>query len=141
MGYKSSLNGIEKESQIQQLSPQIYIREEFMQQTCLECGMSVNTAERHCPKCDNALNLQHDGSTITVDIAHQGETVREALQKMQSEIDLAREGIAMRIRLVVGSGLIRDEVLLKLRDLEFRGDIIDFESEPFNTGAVVVRLK
>jgi len=96
---------------------------------------------RYCPKCDNALNLQHDGSTVTVDIAHQGERVSEALQKMQSEIDLARKGVAKCIRLVVGSGLIRDEALLELRDLSFRGDILGFEPESFNAGAVMVRLK
>ena len=112
-----------------------------MQQICLDCGMSVSETMRNCPKCDNALNLQHDGSTITVDIAHQGERVSEALQKMQSEIDLARKGAAMSIRLVVGSGLIRNEVMLILRDLKFRGDVMDFEPESFNAGAVLVRLK
>ena len=112
-----------------------------MEQICLDCGMSVSGAMQYCPKCDNALNLQHDGSTVTVDIAHQGEPVSEALQKMQSEIDLARKGVAKGIRLVVGSGLIRDEVLLVLRDLRFRGDIIGFESESFNAGAVIVMLK
>jgi len=65
----------------------------------------------------------------------------DSLQKMQSEIDLARESVAMCIRLVVGSGLIRDEVLLALRDLRFRGDIMGFEPESFNAGAVLVRLK
>ena len=113
----------------------------MMQQICLDCGMSVSETMRYCPKCDNALNLQHDGSTVTVDIAHQGERVSEALQKMQSEIDLARKGVAKCIRLVVGSGLIRDEVLLELRDLSFRGDILGFEPESFNAGAVIVRLK
>ena len=113
----------------------------MMQQICLDCGMSVSETMRYCPKCDNALNMQHDGSTVTVDIAHQGERVSEALQKMQSEIDLARKGVAKCIRLVVGSGLIRDEVLLELRDLSFRGDILGFEPESFNAGAVMVRLK
>ena len=112
-----------------------------MQQICLNCGMSVSETAGNCPKCDNALSLQHDGSTITVDIAHQGERVSEALQKMQSEIDFARKGVAMSLRLVVGSGLIRDEVMLVLRDLKFRGDVIDFEPESFNAGAVLVRLK
>ena len=112
-----------------------------MQQICLDCGMRVSETTRNCPKCDNPLNLQHDGSTITVDIAHQGERVSEALQKMQSEIDLASKGVAKSIRLVVGSGLIRDEVVLVLRDLKFRGDVIDFEAEPFNAGAILVRLK
>lgn len=112
-----------------------------MEVICLDCGMSVDDDMDYCPKCDNALNLQHDGSTITVDIAHQGERVSEALEKMQSEIDLARKGVSKCIRLVVGSGLIRDEVLLVLRDLKFRGDVIGFESEPNNAGAVLVRLK
>lgn len=103
--------------------------------------MLVDKIATTCPKCDNSLDLQHDGSTVTVDIAHQGERVSEALQKMQNEIDLARKGVAMNIRLIVGSGLIRDEVMLSLRDLEFRGDIKSFEAEPFNAGAVVVKLK
>ena len=112
-----------------------------MEVICLNCGMHVSGDMSHCPKCDNALELQHDGSTITVDIAHQGERVSEALEKMRREIDLARKGVAKAIRLVVGSGLIRDEVLLHLRDLKFRGDVIDFESEPNNPGAVLVLLK
>ena len=103
--------------------------------------MIVDAFMEHCPKCDNALNTQHDGSTITVDIAHQGERVHEALAKMQREIDAARAGVAMHLRLVVGSGLIRNEVLLALRDSEFRGDIKSFEAEPHNAGAVLVRLK
>ena len=103
--------------------------------------MVVDASTLNCPKCDNSLSLQHDGSTVTVDIAHQGERVSEALQKMHTEIALARRGVAMQIRLVVGSGRIREEVLLSLRDLEFRGDIIDFEPEAGNAGAVLVRLK
>jgi len=112
-----------------------------MQGICLDCGMSFSENTRYCPKCDNALDLQHDGSTITVDIAHDGERVSEALRKMQSEIDLARKDVATSIRLVVGSGLIRDEALLALRDLKFRGDVKDFDLEPSNSGAVLVRLK
>ncbi|MEQ8407540.1 MAG: hypothetical protein RKH07_04615 [Gammaproteobacteria bacterium] len=112
-----------------------------MQKTCLNCGMIVDQYVQHCPKCDNALDVQHDGSTITVDIAHQGERVHEALEKMQHEIDAARAGVAMNLRLVVGSGLIRNEVLLALRDSEFRGDIKSFAAEPHNAGAVLVRLK
>jgi len=108
---------------------------------CLQCGMSFSGHTRHCPKCDNALDQQHDGSTITVDIAHDGERVRDALRKMQSEIDLARKGVTMNIRLVVGSGLIRDEVQLALLDLQFRGDIKDFDLDPANAGAVLVKLK
>ena len=113
----------------------------MMQQICLECGLSISEDTRNCPKCDNALDLQHDGSTITVDIAHHGERVSDALRKMQSEIDSAQKGVAMCIRFIVGSGLIRDEVTLALRDLKYRGDIKDFDLETTNVGAVLVRLK
>lgn len=112
-----------------------------MQGICLNCGMSFSEDMRYCPKCDNALELQHDGSTVTVDIAHDGERVREALGKMQAEIDLARKDVVMCLRLVVGSGLIREEVLLALRDLKFRGEVKDFDLEPNNQGTVLVRLK
>ena len=112
-----------------------------MQRTCLNCGMSVSEAARNCPKCDNALDLQHDGSTITVDIAHQGERVPEALQRLQSEIHSAKHGTAMCIRFIVGSGVIREEAILSLRDSEFRGDIRSFELEAHNSGAILVRLK
>ena len=112
-----------------------------MQKPCLQCGMNVDEFTSHCPKCDAALDLQHDGSTITVDIAHHGEHVSEALRKMQSEIDLANKSIAKNVRFIVGSGLIRREVLLSLRDYEFRGDIKSFEVEPHNAGAVLVQIK
>ena len=111
------------------------------QQTCLVCGMNVSVFMHHCPKCDNDLKSQHDGSTFTIDIAHQGESVSEALEKMQSEIDLARQDVVMRIRLVVGSGMIRDEAMLSLRDLKHRGEIKDFDLEFNNAGAILVRLK
>lgn len=103
--------------------------------------MLVDETMTECPKCDEVLDLQHDGTTLTVDIAHQGERVSEAIEKMIAEIDLARKGVAMNLRLIVGSGLIRDEVMLRLRDLEFRGDIKSFAAEHNNAGAVLVRLK
>ena len=35
---------------------------------------------------------------------------------MQSDINLARQGVAMHIRLLVGSRMIRDKALLVLRE-------------------------
>ena len=103
--------------------------------------MSLAETMQRCPKCDNDLSIQHDGSTITVDIAHQGERVSEALIKMQQEVDLAKKGFALRMRLIVGSGPIREEVMLALRDLEYRGEIRDFDLEPKNPGALIISLK
>ena len=113
----------------------------MMNQVCLNCGMSVSEMMQHCPKCDNDLIAQHDGSTITVDIAHKGESINEALRKMQFEVALARKEAAMCMRLIVGSGLIREEVMLALRDFEYRGEIKGFKLEPKNAGAVLITLK
>lgn len=112
-----------------------------MQLRCLNCGMSLDVGVQYCPKCDNDLARQHDGSTVTVDIAHSGETVREALQKLESELNYTRKTTAKNIRLVVGSGLIRNEVLLTLGDMKFRGDVKDFDLESANAGAILVALK
>jgi len=96
---------------------------------------------RHCPKCDNRLDQQTDGSTMIVDIAHHGERVRDALGKLDSQIEQARSGIVATLRIIVGSGAIRDAVLARLLDLEYRKVIISHELDKDNTGAILVRLK
>ena len=108
---------------------------------CLNCGMTTSDRERRCPKCDNRLDLQTDGSTISVDIAHHGERVHEALNKLQKELKFARTGIAQYLRLIVGTGVIRDEAMATLADLERRKVILRFDLEHENSGAILVKLK
>jgi len=108
---------------------------------CLECGMHADLRQRRCPKCDNRLDLQTDGSTVTIDIAHHGERVRDALQKMQAAIRESRRGVAKYLRLVVGTGVIREEVEIALREAEHRRQIVHFQVEGKNAGAFLVQLK
>ncbi len=103
--------------------------------------METSRDIRHCPKCDNQLDEQTDGSTVTVDIAHHGEKVRDALRKLERDLKETKSGIAGNLRLVVGSGSIRDAVLARLADYERRGVIIQYDLEGANAGAVLVRLK
>jgi len=110
-------------------------------QICLNCGMRVDAQARLCPKCDNHLDEQTDGSTVTVDIAHNGERVHEAVKKLRSRLKEARAGVTQNIRFVVGSGLIREEALSMLADMQRRGVIIDQRVEPGNAGAILVKLK
>lgn len=110
-------------------------------QFCLNCGMRLDAQASQCPKCDNHLDEQTDGSTITVDIAHSGERVHEALKKLRSRLKDARRGVAQNIRFVVGSGAIREEALAALADLQRRGVVIDQRVEPGNAGAILVKLK
>ena len=109
--------------------------------SCLSCGMSITREARRCPKCDNRLDLQTDGSTATVDIAHQGERVRDALQKLNVAITETRSGVARNLRVIVGSGVIREEVMLRLRELEHQKAIIRFGLEGRNDGAFLIQLK
>lgn len=103
--------------------------------------MLVDTETRHCPKCDNRLDQQTDGSTTTIDIAHHGERVRDALRKLDAEIKLTKRGVAAHLRIVVGSGAIREAVLARLMDLEYRKVIISHGLEEGNAGAILVKLK
>lgn len=108
---------------------------------CLDCGMQVPDDIRRCPKCDNRLDRQTDGSTITIDIAHHGERVRDALRKLERDIKETKKGVAANLRLIVGSGSIRDVVLARLIDYESRGVIITHQLEGENAGAILVVLK
>ena len=110
-------------------------------QVCLNCGMRLDAQVRLCPKCDNPLDEQTDGSTITVDIAHNGERVHEALKKLRRRVKEARNGVSQNIRFVVGSGAIREEALATLADMQRRGVIIQQHVEPSNAGAILVKLK
>ncbi len=108
---------------------------------CLVCGMAVSAAMLQCPKCDNALDEQHDGSTVTVDIAHNHETVREANQKLDRALDSARQSFARNIRVILGNGRIREDVLGRLEYMKRTGDIVRYTVEKGNRGAVVIQLK
>ncbi len=103
--------------------------------------MQVANDIRRCPKCDNHLDRQTDGSTVTIDIAHHGERVRDALKKLERDIKETKKGVAANLRLIVGSGAIRDAVLARLMDYERRGVIIAHQPEGENAGAILVALK
>ncbi len=103
--------------------------------------MRIDSAVRRCPKCDNQLDEQTDGSTVTVDIAHNGERVHEALRKMHDHVEAANRGVAQYIRFVVGSGVIKEEAMMSLESLERRKIIVHQEFEPGNGGAILVKLK
>ncbi len=116
---------------------------------CLYCGLlhaqpTGAIADRHlepfCAKCDSPLWSQSDGSTRTVDIAHQRETVSQALMKFHDALDRSwRQSHAENVRLIVGGGLIRDAVLGELHFMHSKATILDYLEE--NRGAVLVRIR
>ncbi len=112
-----------------------------MSRECLECGMQLPVATTHCPKCDSQLNLQSDGSVMHVDIAHNRETAKRALAKLEEVLGSARAGNTESVRIVVGSGLIREEVLSQLSWLQRSQQILDFAYDGSNTGAILVSIR
>lgn len=116
---------------------------------CQNCGMEHmqppgdivdRLHEPSCTKCDSPLWSLSDGSTLTVDIAHQRETVAEAQVKFRRVLDQAwQESHAGQLRLIVGGGLIRDAVLAELFYLRQQGAVLGFEDE--NRGVIRVRIR
>ena len=78
---------------------------------------------------------------LTEDIAHQQERVHEALIKLERLFVEAEIGRAAGLRLIVGSGLIREAVFEALRARQFRGDILGYGQDGQNSGAIFVKLR
>jgi hypothetical protein len=117
---------------------------------CLHCGMETPIAisefrDRHirctCLKCDEDLLSQSDGSILTRDIAHQQETLHQASVKMIEVLQQAWEGYARGVRLIVGGGRIRDEVLRQCEYFLDQGYIDSYAEERSNAGAFLVYLR
>ena len=99
----------------------------------------VRAPDTRCAKCDDVLMEQGDGSTVTVDIAHNRETVSQALDSMDQVLDRAWRGYVSRVRLIVGGGVIREAVLGELTYRRQQGAVLGVVDE--NRGAVLVTLR
>jgi hypothetical protein len=117
---------------------------------CLRCGMSTTAArfdldqappKLRCSKCDDELYRQHDGRFLTRDIAHGRETIARAMEKLDELLLEGWRGYSRGVRVVVGGGLIRDEVLGQLRYYRERGIVSSFREDSPNRGAIVVVLR
>lgn len=119
------------------------------QRACLNCGMQHmlqpgsiidRCNQQFCIKCDASLWELSDGSTVTVDIAHNRETVAEAVAKLNRALeDVWRRSYAANLRVVMGGGLIRDAVLAELHYRHHSGVVLGYQEE--NRGAVLVRIR
>lgn len=122
---------------------------DMIKRQCLVCGLEHRLVapslldrveEPVCIKCDSPLFSLGDGSQLTVDIAHQHETVKQALAKFEQTLERVwQTTYASDLRLVVGGGLIRDAVLAELHFRKSQGTVTDFIEE--NRGAVQIRLR
>lgn len=120
-----------------------------LERDCLVCGMPhalsrPDIRDRHrqpvCDKCDSPLFEASDGSTEVIDIAHQHETVAEALVKFEEALQFCW-GLhyTQQLRVITGGGRIRDALLAELNFLQQRGTVLEVYSE--NRGAVLVAIR
>lgn len=108
---------------------------------CMQCGMTLHQGRVNCPKCDDLLDAQTDGSIMTVDIAHDRETVRDAVTKLNQILDEVDKARGAGARLIVGTGRIREAVSAELATYLHRKDILSFDYEGQNEGAILVMLR
>jgi hypothetical protein len=112
-----------------------------MAATALRFDLDQAPPSLRCSKCDENLYLQHDGRFLTRDIAHGRETVARALEKLDELLLDGWRGYYRGVRIVVGGGLIRDEVLGQLRYYRERGVVRAYREDSPNRGAIVATLR
>lgn len=106
---------------------------------CVRCGFPVGRIGGECPKCGvrDARMIGTDG-TLTVDLAHDGETVHEALQKLEAGADRALLEGCHVLKVIHGYGSasnhthrIRGAVRARLGELCRRfGGKLDIDGNP-----------
>lgn len=101
-------------------------------------GFPIDLAS--CPKCDYGIFEQNRGKTFSRDIAHNHQTIEQATREFYSALDRARSESYGQLRLIVGGGLIKEEVGQLLETEKWRGNIQRYELEHPNTGAYLIRL-
>jgi hypothetical protein len=120
------------------------------QRQCLNCGMAAATAPLHtdeippcqiCTKCDADIFEQSDGSCLTQDIAHQHETINQALRKLDEVLVRAWAGHYREFRVIVGGGEIRQHVRGQLHYYQQQRKIISCREESPNKGALVAVIR
>ncbi|MDX1490634.1 MAG: Smr/MutS family protein [Pseudohongiellaceae bacterium] len=108
---------------------------------CLNCRMEVLVSTENCPKCDSHIASQSTGEILEVDIAHNRETIAQALAKLDESIQQAQKMRAQALRVIVGRGLIREEVMGQLQWLKRDASVHDFDYDRGNLGAIIVTLR
>ena len=108
---------------------------------CQFCGMSLFNTSKTCPKCDSDIEGQYHPTTLTVDVAHNKETVKQAIEKLYQVIEKNQIMKHRQIRIIVGSKMIKEEVMNELEALKRGKAISDFGLDGKNSGALLIRME
>lgn len=102
--------------------------------------MEFTPESANCPKCDYGVYEQNKSETYTADIAHNRQTVDQATREFYATLETAKQQNYGALRLIVGGGLIKEEIGRLLETEKWRGTVQRFELQHPNTGAYFVKL-
>ena len=108
--------------------------------TCHHCGMQLDSEQLHCPKCDTGRYAQNHTQTLVVDIAHNRQSLAQSEAQLDQAIKQARQEEFSALKIIVGRGLIRQEIRRSLDTALWQNRIRDFQSEPNNPGAYIIQM-
>lgn len=103
--------------------------------------MALTPEDIHCPKCDEHRYAKNRNKTFNVDIAHNMQTLIQAEQQLDNAIRQAREEKFGKLKIIVGRGIIRQEIRRSLDAALWQNRIRDYHPEEGNDGAYILRLQ
>jgi len=108
--------------------------------SCTNCGMLLNPENTNCPKCDEHRYAKNRKLTLSIDIAHARQTLAQAEQQLDQAIEQAMTEQFGNLKIIVGRGLIRDEIHRSLDAAQWQNRIRDYQPEKYNQGAYVIQM-
>lgn len=102
--------------------------------------MGFSASQRQCPKCDYGRFDQNRSETLSVDIAHNRQTINQATEQFYRALAQAKQENYQQLRVVVGGALINREIASILEGEHWRKQFRSFAQEPGNPGAFIIRL-
>lgn len=94
-----------------------------------------------CPKCDFERGAENLNRTLTVDVAHNRQTVMEAITQFETALENAVNHKYGYLRIIVGGAKIRDEIERNLSQKKELGTLATFGLEPKNNGCFLIKLR
>lgn len=108
--------------------------------SCNNCGMLLNPEQQNCPKCDEHRCAKNHKQTLSVDIAHGRQTLAQAEQQLDQAIENAIAEQFGNLKIIVGRGLIREEIRRSLDAAQWQNRIRDYQPEKNNQGAYIIQM-
>ena len=102
--------------------------------------MQMSPEEMHCAKCDQHRFAKNRGKTLRIDIAHNRQKLHQAEYQLDRAIDQANTEKFSTLKIIVGRGLIRDEIRRSLDNALWQKRIKDYRLEEHNAGAYILKM-